>query len=540
MHFCDLPNNIILYIAENLDPVSLGKFVQVNKAIHQLCTYDNILWKRVAKFHWETIPDILFLERLSLEKSSSSQDYEFAIVSRATSSNEKQVVTNGRNSSNPINLDSVLREQTNSTSEDSYWRRLLIDTYKHDSMKWKLNQVFGEDPASVNEENVITTVQFDHSGEFLAIGYQCGQIVVFRNTSADTYKFFTQFESHHPEFDFLTSLEIEEKINKIRWSKNTYPNNARLLLSTNDKTIKLWKLQEKRPKKSAIKHAGNNDSNGNDSSPVAEAIEKKVFSNAHAYNVNSVSLCSDGELFISADDLRINLWNLEISNEAFTFVDIKPTNMNELAEVITSVMFHPIECSQLVYSSSKGIAYLADMRIHALCDKTVRCFRERNSSNKSFFSEVTSSISDIQFSSSGRFILARDYLHLKIWDVNMEAEPVAVYNVHEHIRPKLYELYENDIIFDKFECCFSNNECHLLTGSYSNNFMVFDVVTSQVKYLQAVNPRDKRRRKNTNNLPVKEDINFDEKVTHLTWNPANDITAIAAGNYIYLYHLSKK
>jgi len=45
------------------------------------------------------------------------------------------------------------------------------------------------------------------------------------------------------------------------------------------------------------------------------------------------SLCfvySDGETFISADDLRINLWNLEISNQSFNIVDVKPANMEDL------------------------------------------------------------------------------------------------------------------------------------------------------------------------------------------------------------------
>ena len=40
--------------------------------------------------------------------------------------------------------------------------------------------------------------------------------------------------------------------------------------------------------------------------------------------------CSDGETFISADDLRINLWNLEISNQSFNIVDVKPANMEDL------------------------------------------------------------------------------------------------------------------------------------------------------------------------------------------------------------------
>lgn len=41
-------------------------------------------------------------------------------------------------------------------------------------------------------------------------------------------------------------------------------------------------------------------------------------------------LFSDGETFISADDLRINLWNLEVSNQSFNIVDVKPANMEDL------------------------------------------------------------------------------------------------------------------------------------------------------------------------------------------------------------------
>jgi WD40 repeat protein len=37
----------------------------------------------------------------------------------------------------------------------------------------------------------------------------------------------------------------------------------------------------------------------------------------HAYNINSVAFNSDGETFVSSDDLRVNLWNVNVSNEAF-------------------------------------------------------------------------------------------------------------------------------------------------------------------------------------------------------------------------------
>lgn len=82
---------------------------------------------------------------------------------------------------------------------------------------------------------------------------------------------------------------------------------------------------------------------------------------------------------------------------------------------------------------------------------------EEDPSNKSFFSEIISSVSDVKFSKDGRYILSRDYLTLRIWDINMESRPVKTINVHDHLRSKLCDLYENDCIFDKFECTFSGN-----------------------------------------------------------------------------------
>lgn len=90
--------------------------------------------------------------------------------------------------------------------------------------------------------------------------------------SAFEYRYLTEFQSHEPEFDYLKSLEIEEKINQVSIYSNDWPvcclisdsplqarivtlvinsqvrwcqssNGTRMLLSTNDKTIKLWKVR---------------------------------------------------------------------------------------------------------------------------------------------------------------------------------------------------------------------------------------------------------------------------------------------------------
>jgi len=448
----------------------------------------------------------------------------------------KKIFYSVSKNSQPLYLESADNNNIN-------WKNVYVDYYQYETMKWKLNQVFGEDPSSVNQENVITAVEFDQSGEFLSIGYQCGQVVVFRNTEGDTYKFHTQFESHHPEFDFLTSLEIEEKINMAKWAKNSYGPNSRLLLTTNDKTIKLWKMYEKKHRRTTLNLQKMDTSDHNGPVPIApvtttEVVQRKTFANAHAYNIHSISVCSDGELFISADDLRVNLWHLENSSEGFTIVDCKPDNMNELNEVLTGAEFHPLSCSSFVYSTSKGLVNMADMRNRALCDKTIRSFKDKEG-KKSFFSDIVGAISDVKWSNDGRYILARDYLKLKIWDVNMESEPVKTYNVHNHIKSKLYELYENDCIFDKFECAFSHNDLHVLTGSYSNNFQIYNASTSKVQHFQAVNPRERRKKKTQTDLPTTEDISFEDKVTHVAWHPKTNLVAIAAGNYIYLYNLTK-
>ena len=56
---------------------------------------------------------------------------------------------------------------------------------------------------------------------------------------------------------------------------------------------------------------------------VVEASLRRVFANAHTYHINSISVNSDQETYLSADDLRINLWNLEITDQSFSKSSIR-------------------------------------------------------------------------------------------------------------------------------------------------------------------------------------------------------------------------
>ncbi|RXN28748.1 serine threonine- phosphatase 2A 55 kDa regulatory subunit B beta isoform [Labeo rohita] len=53
---------------------------------------------------------------------------------------------------------------------------------------------------------------------------------------------------------------------------------------------------------------------------MVEATPRRIFSNAHTYHINSISVNSDYETYMSTDDLRINLWNLEITNRSFSIL----------------------------------------------------------------------------------------------------------------------------------------------------------------------------------------------------------------------------
>jgi serine/threonine-protein phosphatase 2A regulatory subunit B len=278
---------------------------------------------------------------------------------------------------------------------------------------------------------------------------------------------------------------------------------------------------------------------------VIAATPRRVFANAHAYHINSISPNSDGETYISSDDLRINLWNLGISDQSFNIVDIKPTNMEELTEVITSAEFHPIHCNIFMYSSSKGTVKLGDMRAAALCDRSSKLFEEaEDPSSKSFFSEIISSISDIKFSRDGRFILSRDYMTLKIWDIRMENKPFKTIHIHDHLRPKLCDLYENDCIFDKFECTMSHDGNLLLTGSYHNYFSVYDRNSKNEVQLEATKVASKIKKpvkmkgakKKTKEELNPENIDFNKKILHAAWHPKENLVAVGASNNLFLFN----
>lgn len=159
---------------------------------------------------------------------------------------------------------------------------------------------------------------------------------------------------------------------------------------------------------------------------------------------------------------------------------------------------------------------------------------------------------------------------VKIWDVNMERQPVKTIPIHEHLRPRLCDTYENDSIFDKFEVVFSGDAKNVMTGSYNNNFMIYP--SEEGKDTEVVLQADKsafkakkvgiptpmnnagagakdgkkgsrasspvggaqRMRKETD----ADQIDFNKKILHMSWHPQEDSIAIAATNNVSIWQFS--
>jgi len=104
-----------------------------------------------------------------------------------------------------------------------------------------------------------------------------------------------------------------------------------MLLNAAERSVKLWKLNEHCSEvMSSVADINHNKFITSEELrlPVVNSIDppsvratlRRKFNNGHEYVINSVSVNSDQQTFMSADDLRINVWNVEIAHETYSIL----------------------------------------------------------------------------------------------------------------------------------------------------------------------------------------------------------------------------
>lgn len=428
-------------------------------------------------------------------------------------------------------------------------------------LKWTYTNGFGErDRSKVTEQDVLTALAFDQTGDYISVGDKGGRIILFKRAQGTSkgsskvidYGYFNEFQSHESEFDELKSTEIEEKINRIEWLNRQY--HSLFMLTTNDKKIKLWKIFNKEEKKvyglnleggakalkslkiPKVKKGGK----------VVTAQLKKSFQNAHDYHINSLSQCADNEHFLSADDLRVNIWNMNINNEVYSAVDVPVENKDDISEVITSASFHPTDPNIFMFSSSKGAIKLCDFRVNSQYDKCSMdyCLPE-DSQKKNFFSEIINSISYACFTKNANYMFSRDYITVKTWDLRKNKTPVLNLKLCGYLERKLCDLYESENIFDKFEISASPDSQYMVTGTYSDSFHVVDRLGGSAVTLSATfdNPKASPIGMYNNELEKKPitlpTFDFSHKIQQACWHPNSQAIAVANYNCLFVFNGSQ-
>lgn len=355
-----------------------------------------------------------------------------------------------------------------------------------------LRQTFGDLVAS-EEDDIITSLKFDDDGRYMATGDRGGRIVIFssgvseddeensvqqgRKTWVPTF----QFQSHEAEFDRLKSVDTPIGINQILF----YPTmrDKIMLFAVSDTVMKLWKVYERN---TFYTDAVSSLESGKgltlprkfDNNIISSTPMWSSFKNSHLYRINSVSLSSDHETLVSADDVSINQWDLNHTDKCYSLLDIKPPRIQELSDVITGVKFNPISNYELACSTCRGNTRIMDTRSASHLEHPSIDLCDPLDSTENAILRATSVISNANYSACGRYFVTRDYMYLRVWDLHMPSSPISRVCVNDRINPSngtlLNHLYNSENVYDKFTAIFSNDGSRVLTGSYSNQFSIWN------------------------------------------------------------------
>lgn len=236
-------------------------------------------------------------------------------------------------------------------------------------------------------------------------------------------------------------MEIEETITGFSWLS---PQGKYLkIVSTNSRNIKLWKIFEKVQKK-VIRPATKDlmlpklqTTESNYSAQVSY-----TFPNKHLSGINSISGSRNEEYLLSSDEVHTYLWNYQKNQKPYIVADMMGNSkIEDVQENINFSKMHPTADNLLIYGTNKGSLKLCDMRISSNSDTTATNFKNQFPGQKNFLTDFLTSYSSADFCKQGKYLVSRDYLTVKVWDVCNAKKPLSTINLNEAMKSKLSEVF---------------------------------------------------------------------------------------------------
>eukprot|EP00178_Gracilaria_changii_P021873 TRINITY_DN64816_c0_g1_i1.p1 TRINITY_DN64816_c0_g1~~TRINITY_DN64816_c0_g1_i1.p1 ORF type:complete len:105 (+),score=5.16 TRINITY_DN64816_c0_g1_i1:23-337(+) len=103
---------------------------------------------------------------------------------------------------------------------------------------------------------------------------------------------------------------------------------------------------------------------------------------------------------------------------------------------------HPTSDSLLAYGMSKGTLRLGDLRVSSNIQTSGTALGE-NPAHKNYIYELLASYSDVKFTQKGKYLITRDCLTVKLWDVAAPKKPLHSVMLNDAVKSKLCEMVEN-------------------------------------------------------------------------------------------------
>ena len=238
---------------------------------------------------------------------------------------------------------------------------------------------------------------------------------------------------------------------------------------------------------------------------------------------------------MTSDDVHCLLWSFERPDQPYQPVDITGgKKIEEVEENINFSKMHPTSDSLFMYGTNKGTLKLCDLRIGSCAEANSLNFKSEYAGNKNFLASMLSSYSSADFTKQGKYIVSRDYLSVKLWDVCNNKKPILSVSLNDSFKTKLSEMFENEAIFDKFGVRASPDGNTIVSGSYNNWFHMVDQDGLNTQY-ELSYKKATIARQMTSKGQASSKIDYMRKVTALDFHPTRNVVAVASLNCFFMY-----
>jgi serine/threonine-protein phosphatase 2A regulatory subunit B len=165
-------------------------------------------------------------------------------------------------------------------------------------------------------------------------------------------------------------------------------------------------------------------------------------------------------------------------------------------------------------------------------------FGTETRSLKNFFTDIIATVGSIDFTQNGKYVVSREYLNVKIWDLTNTKKPLHNVCVQDTLKSKLVNLFETDSIYDKFNIACSHDSTTILTGNYNNNFHLLNLENGMnTQYELSFKKNTISRAILPGKCPPIPKLDAKRKTSAVAFHPFKDSVAVASLNCFFIYSL---